>query len=57
MHTVTPSRLLAVQETAERLAVSVDTIRRLIARGELPALKVGKQIRLDPSELERWVRS
>ncbi len=57
MHTFAPSRLLTVQETAERLAVSVDTIRRLIARGELPALKVGKQIRLDPLELEKWVRS
>ena len=57
MHTVALSCLLTVQETAERLAVSVDTVRRLIARGELPALKVGKQIRLDPLELEKWVRS
>ena len=49
------SPLLSVAETATRLRVSEKTIRRLIARGELPALRVGSQIRIDVADLERWL--
>ena len=31
------------------------TIRRLIDRGELPAVRVGRVYRMDPRDLERFV--
>jgi excisionase family DNA binding protein len=51
-----PNRqLLTIPETARKCAVSVETVRRLIARGELPALRVGGQVRIDPDELAEFL--
>jgi len=50
-----PDTLLSIPAVAGRLDVSVPTVRRLIRRGELPALRVGSQIRIDPYELEAWL--
>ena len=47
--------LLTVHEVAERLRSGEHTIRRLIKSGELPALRVGQQYRIDGNELERWL--
>jgi len=42
-----------IPQSAEALKVSPKTIRRLIARGELPAVRVGqRQIRIKQSDLE-----
>jgi excisionase family DNA binding protein len=41
-----PEPLLSVDEAADALRVSPKTVRRLIARGELPALRVGRQLRI-----------
>ena len=58
MNTVaTPRMLLNIPAVADRLDVSVPTVRRLIRRGELPALRAGSQIRIDPYELEAWLFS
>jgi excisionase family DNA binding protein len=48
---------LTLRETAERLRVSERTVRRLIALAELPALRVGGQLRFDQAELEQWLFS
>lgn len=37
----TPKLVLTVEETAEALAVSIRTVERLIAKGELPSRKIG----------------
>lgn len=56
MSTLAPYRpLLTVREAAARLRVSEKTVRRLVAAAELPALKVGGQIRVDEGELEAWL--
>lgn len=47
--------LLTVAQAAERLSVNEKTVRRLIHSGRLPALKVGGAVRIDGSELERWL--
>ena len=47
--------LLSVRETAERLNVSVATVRRYIRDGRLPAVRVGGVVRIDPAELEVYV--
>ena len=43
---------LTVNECADLLAVDHKTVRRLIDRGELPALRVGRVLRIDPADLE-----
>ena len=48
--------LLTVQETAEMLKVTTITIRRYIAEGRLPALKVGKGVRVTKEAVERMAR-
>jgi len=48
-------RLLTLREVAEYLAVSERTVRRLVAAGELPCLRVGSQIRFVPATLLRWI--
>jgi excisionase family DNA binding protein len=50
--TVQERPLLRVREVAARLGVSERTIRRLIAADRLPIVKVGRQVRIDQSELE-----
>ena len=47
--------LMRPQELAARLGVSVMTVRRLVAAGNLPAVKVGGQLRFDADELEVWL--
>ena len=43
---------LTIPQAAELLAVSPDTIRRMIARGELRAYRYGPRvIRIDPEDL------
>jgi excisionase family DNA binding protein len=54
--TTVPNRLLlTVSEAAQQLRVSEKTVRRLIARTELPALRVGGQVRIDPLELHEFL--
>lgn len=48
--------MLTINEVAKRLTVSRDTIRRMIDRGELVAIKVGlRQWRIEEAELERYI--
>jgi excisionase family DNA binding protein len=52
-------RLLTVAEVAERLNLSTKQVRRRIAWGDLPAIRLGPEprahVRVDPVELERYV--
>jgi len=40
---------------ARRTAVSVRTVRRRIAPGDLPAYRCGRLIRVDPDDVERML--
>ncbi len=42
---------LTVQEAAQRLRVSTRTIRRWIQQGDLPAIKIGKTVRILEKEI------
>lgn len=47
---------LSIPQAAEQRGVSVSTIRRLIARGELRAFRIGPRIiRIDPRDLDAAV--
>jgi excisionase family DNA binding protein len=47
--------MLTLRETAGRLNVSEKTIRRLVGNGELAAVRVGNQLRIDANQLEAWI--
>ena len=49
------ARLLSVGETAERLNVSPRTVYRLAESGELPVLRIGGSLRVDPNELRSYI--
>lgn len=48
-------RLLSVREAAERLGVSVTTMRRLQQRREIPHFKISGNVRFDPADLDAYV--
>jgi excisionase family DNA binding protein len=50
-----PVGLLDVGGAAERLGVTVRFVRRLVAERRIPYVKVGKFVRFDPVEVERWI--
>lgn len=47
--------LLTVDEVADFLHVHPSTVRRHIHDGELPACRVGSQLRIYPEALERYL--
>ena len=52
-----PDDFLTVQEVADLLKVSVKTIRRLAAGGELRSFRVGAQLRFRREDIDAWVAS
>ena len=48
---------LTVDETAKNLDVSSRHIRRLIKRGELPSVKIGRLRRILPKSLEDYLHA
>jgi putative molybdopterin biosynthesis protein len=49
--------LLRPAEAAARLSVTRKPVYRLIERGDLPAVHVGRQLRIDPSALHDYLRA
>jgi excisionase family DNA binding protein len=49
-------RLNTIRQAAARLAVSTATIRRLIEKAELPAVRVGRCLRLREDDVDALVR-
>ena len=48
-------RLWTAREVARFLGVHAKTVYDLVARGELPCIRIGKCLRFSPTELTRWV--
>jgi excisionase family DNA binding protein len=53
--TVVLDRLLTVEEAADRLGTSVRFVRRLVAERRIAYVKVGRHVRLDPSDVEAFI--
>jgi excisionase family DNA binding protein len=49
-------RLLGVDDVAARLAVSTKTVRRWIARGDLPVHQLGRQLRVAEEDLALFLQ-
>ena len=50
-------RLNTIREAAHLLNLSADTVRRMIAKGELPAVRLRRTVRVDPRDLERLIQN
>jgi excisionase family DNA binding protein len=48
------TRRLTVDEVADYLRVSRSTIYRLLKRNQLPALRIGNDLRFDVEEIDCW---
>ena len=53
----TVERCLSLREAAERLSVSVKTVRRLIRDGDLPAVRIRNCIVVRESDLVAYISS
>ena len=53
--TLVDPALITVREIAEQLRVSPRTVYRLCRSGQLPAIKVGKEWRIDRADLDRFL--
>jgi excisionase family DNA binding protein len=51
------SRLLTLREVSAILGVSLKTLQRRIAAGELPVIRDGRVVRVHPQDLARFVAS
>lgn len=48
--------LLTVEEVSKRLSVPKSRAYELVRRDLLPVVRIGRQVRIDPEELEAWIR-
>jgi putative molybdopterin biosynthesis protein len=46
--------MYSLQEVASLLRVHPSTVYRLIAKGKLPAFKIGRDFRFNRETIERW---
>jgi excisionase family DNA binding protein len=47
--------LLAIPDVADRLGISTKSVRRMIARGELRAHRIGRLIRVSEADYHNYV--
>jgi excisionase family DNA binding protein len=50
-----PDRLLTADEVAEKLSIGLSTAYRLLQRGDLPSVRIGRWVRVRPEDLRRFV--
>ena len=48
--------LLRVEHVAAKLRLSRALVYRLIASGDLPAVRIGRSVRVAPAKLRAWLR-
>ncbi len=47
--------LVDIQTVASSLGISMRQVRRFVAEGQVPFVRVGHLIRFDPDELNDWI--
>jgi excisionase family DNA binding protein len=52
-----PERLYSVEEIANHIGVSKDTIRAWVKKETIPYYKVGRQYKFKLSEIDEWIAS
>ena len=56
MDTQNTIKLLRLTEVAERLDVSMPTVRRLVKGGKIKSVRVGRVLRVRPLDLESYLQ-
>lgn len=51
-----PERLLRVREVCERTALGKSAVWEMIARGDMPSVKIGGSRRVREADLDEWIR-
>jgi excisionase family DNA binding protein len=54
--TSTPG-LLDVDQIAELLCVKPNGIRQMVARRQIPHVRIGRRVRFDPTEIHQWIQT
>jgi len=47
--------LVDIETVSRSLGISMRQVRRFVAEGQIPFVRVGHLIRFDPGELNRWI--
>ena len=47
--------LLRIDAAADRLGIGNRTMRGLISDGKIPVVRIGRAVRIDPSDLARFI--
>ncbi len=50
-----PARMLTLREVSDYLHVNPATVRRLVQRGQLRAIRVGRDLRFEVRVVDQWV--
>jgi len=50
-----PSRLLRIEDVADRLAVSRSMAWKIIAYGQLRSVRIGRAVRVRPQDLDAYI--
>lgn len=50
-------QLLTLQQVADRLQVSISTVRRLVDAGELRTVRIGRNLRVRPEDLAAYIEA
>ena len=53
----TSESLWNVKDLAKYLRTTTHAIYKLVERGQVPCIRIGKSIRFDPAEIREWVKS
>ena len=48
--------LLRVEEAAKMLQIGRNKVYELVAAGEIPSLRIGRQLRIPTEGLREWIR-
>ena len=51
------NRMLKIDDVVSKLGVSEPTLRLWIRKQAIPFVRVGKLIRFEPSDLDKWIES
>jgi excisionase family DNA binding protein len=51
------NEFLTIDELAGMLKISTRTIRRILKRGDLPAIRIGRQLRFNREAVNEWLKT
>ena len=52
---MTNNRLLGIEETAEHLGITPNTLYAWVSQKRIPYVKIGRLLKFDPRDIETWI--